>query len=190
MDPFGPYIIRITNTAIRTTVYDVPILFPNQYLGNTGWNNGSLSLNVTNGTVTIDSLVPNVTYQQLLRQITQTPFWLEWIYIATDGGIQNTNNVFMWGIADANGNTREIPTISSVDPYQSQPNYSSFQVGLPVDGSIGFTIYTLNLGSYLTVYFYPAEVLSRVKLLYLKSRLDTYVHQRYCARPKFATNDL
>jgi hypothetical protein len=108
-----PYILTITNTGAAVSNFEV--LGSYEYINNTGFSGGSLTI----GSVTIASAIPNVTYQQMLYQFMNSPFstGLTYIQSATTNQVLETISV---NTKDANGNIAQKVFVPTVDPYQFQ----------------------------------------------------------------------
>ena len=71
-----PYIVNVTSTS-GSAVSNFNILGSYQYINNTGFVNGSLTV----GSVTVSSCIPDITYQEMLYQFMNNPYSVGLTYL-------------------------------------------------------------------------------------------------------------
>lgn len=108
-----PYIINVTSTS-GSAVANFDVLGSYQYINNAGF---STTGNLTIGSVTISSGIPNITYQEMLYQFMNNPYSVGLTYIqsATANQVLQTLAV---NTRDANGNLAQKTLVPTIDPYQ------------------------------------------------------------------------
>ena len=145
-----PYIITITNTGAAVNNFEV--LGSYEYINNTGFSNGSLTI----GSITIASAIPNVTYQQMLYQFMVSPYstGLTYIQSATSNQVLETISV---NTKDANGNIAQKVFVPTIDPYQYQSTIIAMKYGYRIDGYTKLIIASVLANATVKLYFYPAD---------------------------------
>lgn len=146
-----PYIIQVSN-ASAAAVSNFDVLGAFQYLQNTGFSNGSLTISG----ITISSGLPNITYQEFLNQSLTSPFTVGLTYLscATAGQILTP---FTVNTRDANGNQGLRPITPVIDPYQQQSTVLAVKQPYRIDGFTKLTFSTILASAVLTVMFYPSD---------------------------------
>ena len=147
-----PYVINVTSTS-GSAVANFDILGSNQYLGKSAnWTNG----NYVDGSVTISSGTPGVTYQEMLFQFQQQPFAVGLTYFqsATANQVLQTLQIVT---KDANGNEAKRPIVPTIDPYQYQNGIVPIKQGFNVDGFTKITIASVLANASIAFQFYPAD---------------------------------
>lgn len=147
-----PYVINVTSTS-GSAVSNFDILGSNQYLGKSAnWTNG----NYVDGSVTISSGTPGVTYQEMLYQFQQQPFAVGLTYYqsATANQVLQTLQIVT---KDANGNEAKRPIVPTIDPYQYQNGIVPIKQAYNVDGFTKITIASVLATASITFQFYPAD---------------------------------
>lgn len=148
-----PYIIQISN-ASATAVANFDVLGAFQYLTNTGFSGGSLTISG----VTISSGLSNINYQEFLSQSQISPFTVGMTYISSvSGSASQVLETITVNTRDANGN-QALRTITPVlDPYQQQSGIIACKVPYRIDGFTKLTISSVLASSAFKLYFYPAD---------------------------------
>lgn len=147
-----PYIITVSN-ASATAVSNFDVLGSYQYLQNTGFTNGSLTISG----VTISSAISNVTYQQFLYQTMNNPYSVGLTYIQANNVNAQVTQVLSLNTQDANGNQAIKPLIPTVDPYQFQAGIIALKQTYRIDGYTKLTIALVLPSSVFQLFFYPAD---------------------------------
>lgn len=147
-----PYVINVTSTS-GAAVADFPILGSFEFLGNSAnWSAG----NYVDGSITISSGTPGVTYQQMLYQFQTQPFAVGLTYVqsATTNQVLQTLQIVT---KDANGNEAKRPINPTIDPYQFQPGIVPIKQGYNVDGFTKIVIAQVLATATIQFQIYPAD---------------------------------
>jgi hypothetical protein len=148
-----PYIILVSN-ASATSVSNFDVLGAYQYINNSGFSSGSLTI----GNVTISSAIPGVTYQELLYQSMNSPFSVGMTYVEVlSGSNSQATTTFSLNTRDANGNQAQRPYIPTIDPYQQQSNMTIVNQLYRIDGYTKLTFASIAASSVFRVHFYPQD---------------------------------
>jgi len=148
-----PYIITVSN-ASASAVSNFDVLGAYTYINNTGFSNGSLTING----VTISSAISNVTYQQFLYQSMNQPFSVGLTYIEsiTTGVSGQITQTFTLNTQDANGNQMLRTIVPTIDPYQQQSTIVAVKQLYSIDGFTKLTFTSILASSVFRVHFYPS----------------------------------
>jgi len=152
-----PYIIQVSN-ASATAVANFDVLGAYQYINNTGFNNGNLTIS----NCVISSAISNVTYQEFLYQSMNSPFSVGLTYLesvtSTAGQVTQTLTL---NTRDANGNQALKTLVPTIDPYQQQNYIIAMKQNYRIDGFTKLTIASVlgagASGNVLRIHFYPAD---------------------------------
>jgi hypothetical protein len=148
-----PYIIQVSN-ASATAVSNFDVLGAYQYINNTGFSNGTLTIS----NCVISSAISNVTYQEFLYQSMNSPFSVGLTYLesvsSTTGQVTQTLTL---NTRDANGNQALKTLVPTIDPYQQQSNIIAMKQNYRIDGFTKLTIASVLSQSVLRIHFYPAD---------------------------------
>lgn len=149
-----PYIIQVSN-ASATAVPNFDVLGAYQYINNTGFTNGSLTIS----NCVISSAISNVTYQEFLYQSMNSPFSVGLTYFesvtSTAGQVTQTLTL---NTRDANGNQALKTLVPTIDPYQQQNYIIAMKQNYRIDGFTKLTIASvLASPNVLRIHFYPAD---------------------------------
>lgn len=148
-----PYIITVSN-ASATAVSNFDVLGAYQYLQNTGFANGNLTISG----ITISSGISNVTYQQFLYQTMNSPFSVGLTYVQSIGGSQSQiTQPLTLNTQDANGNQALKAIIVTIDPYQQQTGVVAVKQLYRIDGYTKITIATILPSVVFQLQFYPSD---------------------------------
>lgn len=148
-----PYIITVSN-ASASAVSNFDVLGAYQYLQNTGFVNGSLTISG----ITISSGISNVTYQQFLYQSMNSPFSVGLTYVQSIGGSQaQITQPLTLNTQDANGNQALKTLVITIDPYQQQTGVVAVKQLYRIDGYTKLTISTVLPSVVFQIQFYPAD---------------------------------
>lgn len=148
-----PYILNVVNaSAAQVTNFDILGAF--QYINNAGFSGGSLTILG----VTISSIIPNVTYQELLYQSIPQPWTtgetlLVSINSSVNGQIQQP---MLLTTKDANGNQASKILTPVIDPYQFQSGSLVLPQPYRIDGFTKLTT-TILASANFNIYFYPSD---------------------------------
>lgn len=145
-----PYIVVITNTGSNVSNFDV--LGSYEYLNNTGFSGGSLTI----GSVTISSGIPNVTYEQMLWQFSNVPFSVGLTYIQSSTSNQLLETLSI-NTKDANGNLAQKALIPTLDPYQQQSTVLAMRYGYRIDGYTKIILSRVLASATVKLYLYPSD---------------------------------
>lgn len=146
-----PYIITVSN-ASATSVSNFDVLGAFQYINNTGFSNGSLTI----GNVTIESAISNVTYQEFLYQSMNSPFSVGLTYIeSVSGSSSQVTQTLTLNTRDANGNQALKTLVPTLDPYQQQSGIIALNQLYDIDGFTKLTISTVLPSVVFRIHFYP-----------------------------------
>jgi len=146
-----PYIITVSNAsnaAVNVDVFGAYI-----FLNNTGFSNGSLTVN----NVTITSNLSNTTYFNLLNQSSVSPFTIGSTLISSVNG--TTSQVLQpitLTTQDANGNQAVKILTPVIDPYQLQSGVIELKQAFRIDGFTKLT-FQMFASSSVQFQFYPAD---------------------------------
>lgn len=148
-----PYIITVSNvSAVAVANFDV--LGAYQYLQNTGFSSGSLSISG----VTISSAISNITYQEFLYQSMNSPFSVGLTYIeSVSGSTSQVSQTITVNTRDANGNQALKTLVPTIDPYQQQSGIIAMKQGYRIDGFTKLTIASVLASAVFRLHFYPAD---------------------------------
>jgi len=148
-----PYIITVSNvSAVAVANFDV--LGAYQYLQNTGFTSGSLSISG----VTISSAISNITYQEFLYQSMNSPFSVGLTYIeSVSGSTSQVSQTITVNTRDANGNQALTTLVPTIDPYQQQSGIIAMKQGYRIDGFTKLTIASVLASAVFRLHFYPAD---------------------------------
>jgi hypothetical protein len=147
-----PYIITISN-ASATVVDNFDVLGAYTYLNNSGFVNGSLTIDG----VTISSSITNVNYQQFLYQSMNQPFSVGLTYIENvSGSSSQITQTFTLNTQDANGNQLLRTIVPTIDPYQQQSTIVAVKQLYSIDGFTKLTFASVQASSVFRVHFYPS----------------------------------
>jgi len=148
-----PYIITLSNvSAVAVSNFDV--LGAYQYLQNTGFSGGSLSISG----VTISSAISNITYQEFLYQSMNSPFSTGLTYIeSVSGSSSQVSQTITVNTRDANGNQALKTLVPTIDPYQQQSGIIAMKQGYRIDGFTKLTIASVLPSVVFRLHFYPAD---------------------------------
>jgi hypothetical protein len=152
-----PYIIQVSN-ASATAVANFDVLGAYQYINNTGFSNGNLTIS----NCVISSAISNVTYQEFLYQSMNSPFSVGLTYLesvtSTAGQVTQTLTL---NTRDANGNQALKTLVPTIDPYQQQNYIIAMKQNYRIDGFTKLTIASVlgagGSGNVLRIHFYPAD---------------------------------
>jgi len=152
-----PYIIQVSN-ASATAVANFDVLGAYQYINNTGFSNGNLTIS----NCVISSAISNVTYQEFLYQSMNSPFSVGLTYLesvtSTAGQVTQTLTL---NTRDANGNQALKTLVPTIDPYQQQNYIIAMKQNYRIDGFTKLTIASVlgagASGNVLRIHFYPAD---------------------------------
>jgi len=148
-----PYIITVSN-ASASSVSNFDVLGAYQYLQNTGFANGSLTISG----ITISSGISNVTYQQFLYQSMNSPFSVGLTYVQSLSGSQaQITQPMTLSTQDANGNQALKTIVVTIDPYQQQTGVVAVKQLYRIDGYTKITISTVLASVVFQLQFYPAD---------------------------------
>jgi len=149
-----PYIITVSNAsnaAVNVDVFGAYI-----FLNNTGFSNGSLTVN----NVTITSNLSNTTYFNLLNQSSVSPFTIGSTLISSVNG--TTSQVLQpitLTTQDANGNQAVKILTPVIDPYQLQSGVIELKQAFRIDGFTKLT-FSIFASSSVQFQFYPADTIN------------------------------
>jgi hypothetical protein len=146
-----PYVINLVN-ASASAVSNFDVLGAYQYLQNTGFSNGSLTISG----ITISSGIANVTYQQFLYQTMNSPFSVGLTYIQSATTGQLTQPLTL-NTQDANGNQALKAIIVTIDPYQQQTSVVAVKQLYRIDGYTKLTISSVLASAVVQFQFYPSD---------------------------------
>jgi hypothetical protein len=146
-----PYVINLVN-ASASAVSNFDVLGAYQYLQNTGFANGSLTISG----ITISSGIANVTYQQFLYQTMNSPFSVGLTYIQSATTGQLTQPLTL-NTQDANGNQALKAIIVTIDPYQQQTSVVAVKQLYRIDGYTKLTISSVLASAVVQFQFYPSD---------------------------------
>lgn len=146
-----PYVINLVN-ASASAVSNFDVLGAYQYLQNTGFSNGSLTISG----ITISSGIANVTYQQFLYQTMNSPFSVGLTYIQSATTGQLTQPLTL-NTQDANGNQALKAIIVTIDPYQQQTSVVAVKQLYRIDGYTKITIASVLASAVVQFQFYPSD---------------------------------
>jgi hypothetical protein len=147
-----PYIITISN-ASAAVVSNFDILGAYQYLQNTGFSNGTLTVSG----IQISSNITNVNYQQFLYQSMMQPFQVGLTYIqSVAGATAQIVQSLTLNTQDANGNQAIRTLVPTYDPYQNLSNVVALQQAYAIDGFTKITISQVLASAVFQIQFYPA----------------------------------
>jgi hypothetical protein len=149
-----PYIITVSNAS--NTAVSVDIFGAYIYLNNTGFVNGSLTVN----NVTITSGLSNTTYYNLLNQSSVSPFSIGSTLISSiNGVVSQVLQSITLSTQDANGNSAVKILTPVIDPYQQQSGVIELKQPFRIDG---FTRLTLQVfaGTSVQFQFYPSDTIN------------------------------
>jgi hypothetical protein len=154
-----PYIINVTSTS-GSAVANFDVLGSYQYINNAGFSNGNLTI----GSITISSGIPNITYQEMLYQFMNNPYSVGLTYIqsATANQVLQTLAV---NTRDANGNLAQKTLVPTIDPYQQQTNIIAMKYAYRIDGFTKITIAQVLANATVSLYFYPADNINLARAL-------------------------
>jgi hypothetical protein len=152
-----PYIIQVSN-ASATAVANFDVLGAYQYINNTGFSNGNLTIS----NCVISSAISNVTYQEFLYQSMNSPFSVGLTYLesvtSTAGQVTQTLTL---NTRDANGNQALKTLVPTIDPYLPQNYIIAMKQNYRIDGFTKLTIASVlgagASGNVLRIHFYPAD---------------------------------
>ncbi len=148
-----PYIVTVSN-ASASSVSNFDVLGAYQYLQNTGFSNGNLTISG----VTISSGISNVTYQQFLYQSMNSPFSVGLTYVQSISGSQSQiTQPMTLNTQDANGNQALKTLVITIDPYQQQTGVVAVKQLYRIDGYTKLTIATVLPSVVFQIQFYPAD---------------------------------
>ena len=148
-----PYIITVSN-ASASAVSNFDVLGAYQYLQNTGFANGSLTISG----VTISSGISNVSYQQFLYQSMNSPFSVGLTYVQSIGGSQaQITQPLTLNTQDANGNQALKSLVITIDPYYQQSGVVAVKQLYRSGGYTKLTISTILPSVVFQIQFYPAD---------------------------------
>jgi hypothetical protein len=146
-----PYVINLVN-ASASAVSNFDVLGAYQYLQNTGFSNGNLTISG----ITISSGIANVTYQQFLYQTMNSPFSVGLTYIQSATTGQLTQPLTL-NTQDANGNQALKAIIVTIDPYQQQTSVVAVKQLYRIDGYTKLTISSVLASAVVQFQFYPSD---------------------------------
>ena len=146
-----PYVINLVN-ASASAVSNFDVLGAYQYVQNTGFSNGSLTISG----ITISSGIANVTYQQFLYQTMNSPFSVGLTYIQSATTGQLTQPLTL-NTQDANGNQALKAIIVTIDPYQQQTSVVAVKQLYRIDGYTKLTISSVLASAVVQFQFYPSD---------------------------------
>ena len=154
-----PYIINVTSTS-GSAVANFNILGSYTYLNSTGFSNGNLTI----GSITISSGIPDITYQEMLYKFMNNPYSVGLTYIqsATQNQVLQTLSV---NTRDANGNLAQKTLVPTIDPYQQQTNIIAMKYAYRIDGFTKIIIAQVLANATLSLYFYPADNINLARAL-------------------------
>jgi len=169
-----PYVIVVASTS-GAAVDNFDILGAYEYLTTppTGWSWDAATQNLSNGSLTIKSGVPNITYKQMLAQFQATPFTVGQTYISSATATQ-IDQVLDLQVTDANGRQASNPMIPLIDPYQFQTNRISFTQKFRMDGNTKITIASVLPNATVYFYFYPMDNFNAARALADGNVVKTY----------------
>jgi hypothetical protein len=152
-----PYIVKIENTTNKI-IKDVCLFFGN--------NQNELAFNsdgnyVENGLV-ISSGVPNISYQQIVKNFIKNPFAIGLTYIQSINAKQVLEK-FTFKFQDSNGNFFGKVITPIIDPYQQQTNIVAIKNSYFLDGNSSIVLNQVYPKTVLEIYFYPANKMFDVK---------------------------
>lgn len=148
-----PYIVTISN-ASASAVSNFDVLGAYQYLQNSGFVNGSLTISG----VTISSGISNVTYQQFLYQSMNSPFSVGLTYVQSISGSQaQITQPMTLNTQDANGNQALKTLVITIDPYQQQTGVVAIKQLYRIDGYTKLTISSILPSVVFQIQWYPAD---------------------------------
>lgn len=146
-----PYIITVSN-ASATSTSNFDVLGAYQYLQNTGFSSGSLTV----GNVTISSAISNITYQEFLYQSMNSPFSVGMTYVeSVSGSATQVSQTLTLNTRDANGNQALKTLVPTIDPYQFQTGIVVLNQAYDIDGFTKLTIATVLPSVVFRIHFYP-----------------------------------
>jgi hypothetical protein len=146
-----PYIISVSN-ASATAVSNFDVLGAYQYLQNSGFSSGSLTI----GSVTIRSAISNITYQEFLYQSMNSPFSVGMTYVeSVSGSATQVSETLTLNTRDANGNQALKTLVPTIDPYQYQSGIVVLNQAYDIDGFTKITIATVLASAVFRLHFYP-----------------------------------
>ena len=146
-----PYILLVSN-ASASAVSNFDVLGAFTYIGNSGFANGSLTING----VTISSAISNVNYQQFLYQSMQQPFSVGLTYIESITVATQITTTFTLNTQDANGNQLLRTIVPTIDPYQQQSTIVAVKQLYAIDGFTKLTFSTISASAVFRIHFYPS----------------------------------
>ena len=146
-----PYIITVSN-ASATSTSNFDVLGAYQYINNTGFSSGTLTL----GNIVVSSAISNVTYQEFLYQSMSSPFSVGLTYIeSVAGSTTQVSQTMTLNTRDANGNQALKALIPTIDPYQQQSGIVAMNQLYDIDGFTKLTISTILPSVVFRIHFYP-----------------------------------
>lgn len=147
-----PYTINITS-ASGGTVSNFDFLNANVVLlDRAKWSAGSY----TDSNITISSGTPGVTYEEMLVQFQQQPFYCAETYINTQTAGQATQTLTVT-TKDANGMEQKVPITMTISPNQYQSGIIVSKMGFPVNGNTKATISQVLANAVIQYQLYPSD---------------------------------
>ncbi len=151
-----PYIIQISN-ASATAVSNFDVLGAYQYINNSGFANGTLTMS----NCVVSSAIANVTYQQFLYQSMNSPFSVGLTYIeSVSGSSTQVTQTITLNTTDANGNQALKTLVPVLDPYQQQSSIVALNQLYDIDGFTKLTITSVLASVVFRLHFYPKNNLN------------------------------
>lgn len=158
-----PYIITVSS-ASGAAVSNFNVLGYSLYY-NTPAATFTAAGNLTIGSITLSSGVPNSSYRDLLNQSQSSPFTAGLTYIVATTPSTQALQAFTINTFDANGTLMSIPIIPVIDPYQQQTNMTVTEQEYRVDGMTYLTFSSIAANAVFSIYIYPSDNLNTARSL-------------------------
>jgi hypothetical protein len=171
----------LVSNASASAVSNFDVLGAFTYIGNSGFANGSLTING----VTISSAISNVNYQQFLYQSMQQPFSVGLTYIESITVATQITTTFTLNTQDANGNQLLRTIVPTIDPYQQQSTIVAVKQLYAIDGFTKLTFSTISASAVFRIHFYPSTNINLAAVLQGQSVAQQYGNPNIVGVPTY-----
>lgn len=166
-----PYIVIVSSASAGATAnFSIFDSYKQLYDGSIDQATGNRVV----GPLTVSSGIPDITYRDLLAQVTNQPFTCGLTYLECTNVPAQVNKVFTISTKDASGSQLSVPIVSLIDPYQQQLSINVCKQEYRIDGNTKMTFSSILANAVITISIFPADNLNPARALSGSSTTKQY----------------
>ena len=177
------YILQISNSSAAAQanfdIFGAAIYLNGSFNGATWSNSGNLTI----GTVTISSVLPNVTYQQILASSAAKPFKVGGVYLQSiAGSTAQVTDVYQLTSQTAAGELYQMPIAPILDGYQFNAGITYNTTSFNVETMTKLTWSQIYGSAVFQIRIFPATIIDQSNALNNAQVHNTYQQGRVIGR--------